>query len=134
VFHVALHYFVSREITVANAMRRQFNWKDKVLKAEDIHCPAVVGLASDDVLLCAPAIKRYLGERAHMPLELLWWEGSLHGEFLLSASKQGDIDRIVREQEAKYVRSGHRRRREPELVTMIPNTTSDTGIRKTEPW
>lgn len=75
VFDYALHYVVSTELTIANAMRRQFWWHKKILHAEDLHCPAVVGLASEDILLSAPAINKYL--RDHCPpekLEIVWWQ------------------------------------------------------------
>lgn len=77
VFDYALHYVVSTELTIANAMRRQFWWHKKILHAEDLHCPAVVGLASEDILLSAPAINKYL--RDHCPpekLEIVWWQVS----------------------------------------------------------
>ena len=94
-------YAVSRELTVANAMRRQFWWFQKILYAEDIHCPAIIGLASDDLLLSAPAIKKYITTRCPQA-EIIWWQDFSHGEVLASTPKQFDLDHRIRAQEDKY--------------------------------
>lgn len=79
-------------------MRRQFWWHQKILHAEDIHCPAIVGLAGDDLLLSAPAIRRYLKDRCPQA-QVLWWEDFAHGELLAAMPRQCELDRLIREQE-----------------------------------
>lgn len=101
VLDYGLHYVVSRELTIANAMRRQFWWHKKILHAEDIHCPVVVGLASDDILLSAPAIRKYLQDNC-TDLEIIWWQDFSHGELLTSLPCQHALDQTIREQEEKY--------------------------------
>jgi len=101
VLDYGLHYVVSRELTIANAMRRQFWWHKKILHAEDIHCPVVVGLASDDILLSAPAIRKYLTDNC-TDLEIIWWQDFSHGELLTSLPCQHALDQTIRAQEEKY--------------------------------
>lgn len=101
VLDYGLHYVVSRELTIANAMRRQFWWHKKILHAEEIHCPIVVGLASDDILLSAPAIRKYLQDNC-TDLEIIWWQDFSHGEILTSLPCQHNLDQTIRAQEEKY--------------------------------
>jgi len=100
-----LHYVVSRELTIANAMRRQFWWHQKILHAEDIHCPVVVGLASDDILLSAPAIRKYLQDNCS-DLDIIWWQDFSHGEILTSLPCQHSLDQAIRAQEERYYHRG----------------------------
>jgi hypothetical protein len=65
---------------------------------EDLHCPTVVGLASDDALLAAHAVRKHL-EPAKERIKLLWWEGVTHGEFLTDGPGMDELDAAVRTQE-----------------------------------
>ncbi|CAM9755148.1 unnamed protein product, partial [Discosporangium mesarthrocarpum] len=51
---------VSKETGIAHTLRRHFWWYQNILWPEDLHCPAVVGLAGGDKVAPAKALRRYL--------------------------------------------------------------------------
>jgi len=77
---------------------------------EDLKCPVVIGLASNDCILPARAVKKYAellsasGEHDKKPMvDVIWWEGvaCIHGYCMLVPEAVRDVIRVVRGQEEK---------------------------------
>lgn len=82
------------EIYSANVLMRHFYWHHNVLWKEELPPDTIIGLASNDDILNAGAIRRYIEEYQRRPdgagsrIKVLWFEGFFHGEFLLNRAAQ----------------------------------------------
>jgi hypothetical protein len=83
-----------------------YRWYQKILYIEDVHVPVVVSLSGDDVIVPTEALARHLevhAEKAEFQgrIDVVNWEGAMHGEILLRPSMQAELDRRMRQQEER---------------------------------
>eukprot|EP00656_Telonema_subtile_P039196 TRINITY_DN4432_c0_g1_i3.p1 TRINITY_DN4432_c0_g1~~TRINITY_DN4432_c0_g1_i3.p1 ORF type:complete len:302 (-),score=61.10 TRINITY_DN4432_c0_g1_i3:45-950(-) len=82
---VLQNYFLVGELGIASTIHRHFWWFENVLWIEDIpeqlHGSVVVALGSNDFLVPAAAIQRYLSRRPDV-VRLLYVEGGEHVQWL----------------------------------------------------
>lgn len=115
----------SSEITVSHALRRHFWWYQNVTWLQDVTCPLVVALSSEDDIVPSTAIRAYVQRHYGMwevkqkekqereELEdqrnkkgngrLVYWKGIGHGQMLLSLSAQ---DRLIEAMHCQAKESG----------------------------
>ena len=131
----------SSEITVSHALRRHFWWYQNVTWLQDVTCPLVVALSSEDDIVPSTAIRAYVqrhygmwevGEREEEEEEeaedqknkkgtgrLVYWKGIGHGQMLLSLRAQ---DRLI---EAMHCQA-----KETGLVKIAANDMNEKRRRK----
>lgn len=125
-FHRTLKDLIdpSSEITVSHALRRHFWWYQNVTWLQDVTCPLVVALSSDDDIVPSAAIRAYVqrhygmrevGEREEEEEEavdqrnrkgdgrLVYWKGIGHGQMLVSLRAQ---DRLIEAMHCQAKESG----------------------------
>ena len=88
---VLLEYFVFRELSVAGTLARYFIWHRNVMWAEQLPTGgrSVAVLCSNDVIVPADAVRRYLEDHA---VETVWLQGVGHAGFLL---RDACVERVV---------------------------------------
>jgi len=127
-FHRTLKDLIdpSSEITVSHALRRHFWWYQNVTWLQDVTCPLVVALSSEDDIVPSAAIRAYVqrhygmrevGEREEEEEEeeagdqrnrkgdgrLVYWKGIGHGQMLVSLRAQ---DRLIEAMHCQAKESG----------------------------
>lgn len=116
-FHRTLKDFIdpSSEITVSHALRRHFWWYQNICWLQDVSCPLVVALSSEDDIVPSTAIHYYVQRHYRMQEavkhekeddagemtdqsnasgsgRLIYWRGIGHGQMLVSLKAQ---DRLI---------------------------------------
>jgi len=96
------HYFVKREINIAETLGRNFWWYRNTLWADDLPENSAVLLGGDDEIAPAAEVYRYLQQHNHerskqgaKPLQLLWYPKMRHAEYLFRPSIHEAIDRVL---------------------------------------
>mmetsp|Transcript_12838 Transcript_12838/g.12916 ORF Transcript_12838/g.12916 Transcript_12838/m.12916 type:complete len:293 (+) Transcript_12838:185-1063(+) len=109
-FEFLVHFFVARELHVANALSRHFSWSHNIVFAEELPVPRKgsktkiansIFLASHDGIIPTAAVSRYLEAKRVTgqdsgSIEQLWFEGA-HGEMMLHPRWVKSIVQKVRE-------------------------------------
>jgi pimeloyl-ACP methyl ester carboxylesterase len=122
-----LHVMASREITVANALRRNFWWYKNVLWLEDIPSSigVVVSVAGGDEITKAEAVKEYVELVANhrrerlteiqksrllcsedlkeiAPVSCLYYDGQSHAEILFRIEQLHEVSRVLGQHESRF--------------------------------
>jgi hypothetical protein len=88
---------LSKEVTIANALKRNFWWYESCLWAQDLSCPAVVVLSGKDRLVPSVAVKAYV-ERSMPQARVVFWDDMGHGQLLMTQSRQEEL-KVAMEEE-----------------------------------
>jgi len=113
-----IYYVLAREITINNALQRHFWWYENSCLLEELQCPVVVAMASNDEVAPAAVVKTYIehvsrqkaselltgGKGGHGMVDLIYWEGQCHAECLMSISSLTDIMSACKSQETMVKR------------------------------
>eukprot|EP00930_Biecheleria_cincta_P096243 TRINITY_DN88114_c0_g1_i1.p1 TRINITY_DN88114_c0_g1~~TRINITY_DN88114_c0_g1_i1.p1 ORF type:complete len:526 (+),score=61.93 TRINITY_DN88114_c0_g1_i1:82-1659(+) len=92
---------VAWELYTANTLKRHFMWYNNVCWLDELPEQVVVALSSHDDICDSHMVRDYLkehqrnGKRSQDELDLLWFDGFLHGEFLLYKSAQLQIMELI---------------------------------------
>lgn len=106
-----MHFFVSRELFIANSLSRHFSWSENILFVEDLEYASsyqqerlpdevygqspvrhTIIISTDDTIIPVGPVTRYLASKAKnitgsskygKSFEILYFEGLLHGEMFL---------------------------------------------------
>jgi pimeloyl-ACP methyl ester carboxylesterase len=109
-----MHFFVSRELFIANSLSRHFSWSENILFVEELEYASsfqgatgvqhTIVISTEDTIIPVAPVMRYLANKAKSltgsskygtSFEILYFEGLLHGEmFLYPKHIRNVIDKI----------------------------------------
>lgn len=92
-----MHYFVARELFIAHTLSRHFSWSHNALFPEELPESSVVVISSDDLIVPAKRTYDYLKASVSQSVELIWFEGTQHGEMCLHSSQMDLVAQKIQE-------------------------------------
>ncbi|KAI8816126.1 uncharacterized protein EV422DRAFT_501600 [Fimicolochytrium jonesii] len=104
---LAMNYFVSREMYIANALSRHFHWSRNIMFYDDLpKCENgltnVVMLSDLDSIVPSERVKAYLeasaaaeGGKGKVPMELIYHTNQHHGQILIRMDRLAEIAKHV---------------------------------------
>jgi len=84
-----IHFFVSRELHIANVLTRHFWWWENCLWIHEIgNIPVTAFISGQDTIVPSEAVLRYLN-KYHVPV--IYYDKFIHAEFLVREKPMQDI-------------------------------------------